>query len=63
MFVGPVHAGQRWRDVLGWEDRAVLIDSKGYGIFPVGHRSVGVWTDERASGFDKLKEFVFPRVI
>jgi alpha-amylase len=45
MFVGQKHAGERWRDILGFEDKQVIIDNLGYGRFPVGHRSVGVWTD------------------
>jgi alpha-amylase len=62
MFVGNGHAGERWRDVLGWAEREVVIDSRGFGVFPVGHRSVGVWTDENAPDFDKLSQFTFPRL-
>ena len=62
MFVGHLHAGEKWKDVLGWEDREVLIDSRGFGNFPVGCRSVGVWTDETAPDFDKVHRFTFPRL-
>ncbi len=60
MFVGLRHAGERWRDVMGWEDRAVVVDARGFGVFPVGHRSVGVWVDENAPDFDRLSRFTFP---
>ncbi|EXJ80086.1 hypothetical protein A1O3_08372 [Capronia epimyces CBS 606.96] len=60
MFVGLRHARERWRDILGWEDREVVIDSAGFGTFPVGHRSVGVWTDEKAPDFDKICRMTFP---
>lgn len=62
MFVGQRHNGENWKDILGWQDREVTIDSQGFGTFPVGHRSVGVWTNEKASDFDKLSSFTFPRL-
>ncbi|KAK4947443.1 hypothetical protein LTR10_013811 [Elasticomyces elasticus] len=61
MFVGQRHAGERWKDILGWEDRDVVIDAGGFGTFPVGHRSVGVWTNEKASDFDMVSRFTFPK--
>jgi alpha-amylase len=61
MFVGQRHAGQKWRDVLGWEDSHVLIDAQGFGTFPVGHRSVAVWISEKAPEFGKISEFTFPK--
>lgn len=60
MFVGHRHVGEKWRDILGFEDREVAIDSRGFGTFPVGHRSVGVWTDGKAPDFDRLRTFTFP---
>lgn len=62
MFVGQKHARERWKDILGWEDREVVIDAGGFGNFPVGHRSVGVWTDERAPGFDMVSRLTFPKM-
>jgi alpha-amylase len=62
MFVGHKHIGEKWRDVLGWDDREVVIDSRGFGLFSVGHRSVGVWVHEDAPDFDKISRFTFPRV-
>ena len=61
MFVGQSHVGEKWRDVLGWEDAEVVIDSRGFGTFPVGHRSVGVWTEEKAPEFDSISRFTFPK--
>ncbi|EXJ93315.1 hypothetical protein A1O1_01707 [Capronia coronata CBS 617.96] len=61
MFVGHRHTGEKWRDILNWEDREVVIDSAGFGTFPVGHRSVGVWTDEKAPDFVKISGLTFPR--
>ena len=62
MFVGHRHAGETWNDLLGWEDRDVVIDSKGFGNFPVGHRSVCIWTDRKAPFFEKVSRFTFPRM-
>lgn len=62
MFVGQRHAGESWKDLLGWEDREVVIDPKGMGTFPVGHRSVGVWIDKKAPCFEKVSRFTFPRL-
>ncbi|KAK5194161.1 hypothetical protein LTR92_006501 [Exophiala xenobiotica] len=62
MFVGQKHAGERWRDTLGFEDKQVIIDNLGYGRFPVGHRSIGVWTDEKAPDFERVSRFTFPRM-
>jgi alpha-amylase len=62
MFVGQKHAGERWRDILGFEDKQVIIDNLGYGRFPVGHRSIGVWMDEKAPDFERVSRFTFPRM-
>jgi alpha-amylase len=50
MSVGSQHAGERWTDILGRIERAVLIDRKGWGVFPVRPRSVGVWVSGTAEG-------------
>ena len=50
MSVGPLHAGERWTDILGGMGRAVLIDRRGWGVFPVRPRSVGIWAHEVAPG-------------
>lgn len=43
MFVGEVHAGEKWTDILGWEAGEVEIGGDGFGLFKVGGCSVSVW--------------------
>jgi alpha-amylase len=62
MYVGRNHVGEKWKDILGFEDREVPIDGRGYGTFPVRHRSVGVWTNEKAPGFAQLSTYTFPQI-
>lgn len=50
MNVGRHHAGKRWTDILRWAWGTVVIDGDGWGSFPVGPRSVGVWVWEGAEG-------------
>lgn len=50
MYVGKKHAGEKWTDILEWCVGAVTIDSRGYGIFPVGKKSVSVWVNMQAKG-------------
>jgi alpha-amylase len=33
MFVGELHAGETWTDVLGWSQDNVQIDEEGFGTF------------------------------
>lgn len=58
MYVGRHHAGQRWTDMLGWAWGEVLIDPKGFGVFPVGPRGCGVWGSREAEGREWLDGFV-----
>jgi len=58
MFVGHKHVGERWIDLLGWAWGEVVIDHHGFGTFPVGHRSVGVWTNAAAPEVHKITHFV-----
>jgi alpha-amylase len=50
MYVGLHHAGEKWTDIMGWAWGDVEIDESGEGVFPVGPRGVGVWTDSKAKG-------------
>ncbi|KAK3385763.1 alpha-amylase-like protein [Podospora didyma] len=50
MCVGARHAGEVWTDVLRLCPGEVVIDSSGFGVFPVGFRSVAVWVDRKAHG-------------
>ena len=54
MNVGRHHAGERWTDILGWAWGMVIIDPEGWGWFPVGPRSVGIWVWERAEGRQRV---------
>lgn len=58
MNVGRQHAGETWTDIMGWAWGEVIIDREGWGWFPVGPRSMGVWVNERAAGRDKMDRFV-----
>ncbi|PLN83441.1 alpha-amylase [Aspergillus taichungensis] len=56
MYVGRQHVKERWTDVLGWHKKTVIIDKKGYGVFPVSAMSVSVWVDSAAKGRDTLQD-------
>ena len=58
MRVGRRHAGERWTDVLRWCPGSVIIDSDGFGLFPVAHRSVSVWVSSTAEGREFVDTFV-----
>jgi alpha-amylase len=59
MCVGRQHAGEVWTDIMGWAWGQVTIDRAGEGVFPVGHRSMGVWINKGAAGRKKMDELVF----
>lgn len=50
MYVGAQHAGEEWTDVLEWCLGTVIIDSRGYGIFPVAAKSISVYINNKAKG-------------
>ena len=54
MYIGIEHAGEGWTDILEWSVGTVIIDSRGYGIFPVGAKSVSVWVNSQAKGREYL---------
>ncbi|KAB8274309.1 glycoside hydrolase superfamily [Aspergillus minisclerotigenes] len=56
MYVGRSHAKERWTDILGWHPKTVIIDKKGYGIFPVSAMQVSVWVNSAAEGRESLQE-------
>ena len=58
--VGTDCAGQLWSDVMGWAWSGVLIDQDGFGEFPVGPRSIGVWTWKDAEGRSEVDGLVYP---
>ena len=54
MYVGYLHKGEVWTDILGWEPSEVTIDDKGCGLFPCPGTSVAVWVKRDAEGRDKF---------
>ena len=54
MYVGRIHAGEEWTDILEWCPGTVTIDRKGYGVFPVSTMSISVWVNAMAGGRDIL---------
>ncbi|KAJ4288567.1 hypothetical protein N0V90_011804 [Kalmusia sp. IMI 367209] len=54
MAVGEEHAGERWTDVLGWEEGEVEIDGEGYGVFKCPGVSVSIWVNKEAAGRDQF---------
>jgi alpha-amylase len=56
MYVGAHHAGEEWSDVLGWCLATVIIDGRGFGIFPVAGKSIGVWVNAKAKGRKSLSK-------
>ena len=57
MYVGEMHRGQKWTDVLGWEQREVEIGDDGFGVFPCGSCSVRVYVRSDAKGREKFGKF------
>lgn len=54
MAVGEMHRGERWTDVLGWEEGEVEIDEEGYGVFKCPGVSVSVWVRKDAEGRERF---------
>ncbi|KAJ6003437.1 Glycoside hydrolase superfamily [Penicillium sp. IBT 35674x] len=54
MYVGVKHMGEEWTDVLDWCIETVVIDHRGYGIFPVAAKSISVWVNSKAKGRKSL---------
>ncbi len=48
MRMGTEYAGDSFFDALGFFTEPVVIDENGYGLFPVGEKSVSVWVREGA---------------
>lgn len=50
MYVGKRHCGEEWTDILKWCVGTVIIDDRGYGVFPAAAKSVSVWVNVNAKG-------------
>lgn len=57
MHVGEMHAGEKWTDVLGWEQGEVEIDGEGFGNFICPGTSLSVWVNKDAEGRDRFGKF------
>lgn len=62
MFVGGAKRGEVWTDLMGWAYGSVLIDENGFGVFPVGARSISVWTAKGAKGRGEIDRLVWDQV-
>jgi alpha-amylase len=56
MFVGELHAGEVWTDVLGWSDREVTVGEDGFGVFVCGGTSVSIFVRREAEGRAQFAE-------
>lgn len=56
MHVGEMHAGEKWTDVLGWNQAEVVIGDDGFGTFQCGQCSVSVWVKDDAEGRERFGE-------
>ena len=57
MFVGEMHKGEVWTDVLGWQNTEVHIGDDGHGKFPVGSCSVSIFVKKDAPGRERFGKF------
>lgn len=54
MFVGEIHQGEVWTDILGWEPQEVTIDAEGNGLFACPGVSMAVYVKKDAAGREKF---------
>ncbi|KAI9730853.1 MAG: hypothetical protein M1834_005571 [Cirrosporium novae-zelandiae] len=54
MYVGEMHSGETWTDILGWEKGEIKIGEDGFGLFPCPGTSVAVWVNKHAEGRDRF---------
>ena len=57
MYVGESHAGETWRDVIGWEWREAVIGKDGWALFHVGAKSVSIYVNKAAQGREQFGQF------
>jgi hypothetical protein len=61
MFIGRQHTNTQWIDILGYHDKRVVIDKRGYGNFPINASCVGVWVEATAVRRDHLEKNLYAR--
>lgn len=57
MFVGEMHKGEVWTDLLSWSQDKVTIDEEGFGEFTCPGVSMAVYVNEKADGRDRFGKF------
>lgn len=57
MFVGEMHAGELWTDVLGNTQSVIEIESDGWATFETAPRSVSVWANSEAAHRSEIDHF------
>lgn len=57
MFVGKMHAGETWTDVLGNVTGVVEIEADGWAAFAAPPRSVSVWVNSEAAGRSEIDRY------
>ncbi|KAL3492855.1 glycoside hydrolase superfamily [Aspergillus germanicus] len=58
MYVGRVHAGEKWSDIISSRPETIKINRRGYGTFPVAAYSVSVWVNSVIECREKLHHFL-----
>jgi alpha-amylase len=54
MFVGEVHKGETWSDLLSWSEQEVQISEDGWGDFTCPGVSMSIWVNKSAQGRDRF---------
>ncbi|KAK6818970.1 hypothetical protein PG987_016423 [Apiospora arundinis] len=54
MNLGDMHRGEIWTDVLQWQKDEVVIDGRGFGMFPCPATSVSIWVRKDAAGRERI---------
>lgn len=57
MFIGEMHKGETWTDVLGWEKEEVCIGEDGWASFPVAGCSASCFVNSTAEGRERFGKF------
>lgn len=57
MFVGKLHAGEIWTDLLDNVHSIVEIDSAGWAEFAAAPRGISVWVNCQAAGRSEIDRF------
>jgi alpha-amylase len=58
MYVGRVHSGERWSDILNSRPETIKINRRGYGTFPVAAYSASVWVNSAIECGENLHHFL-----